>query len=169
MLCKHKTCLSAVVIIKGKSALFAVIKLWPVTGSLWGFFSCHFFFIVLNVWTSNSSRAERCLAQLPKGAKQNFIWTTASLWNWKEFFFIFLYSPRSTFCAYSLHAPKVTFTHPACPMRLDTGQGVLHLLIKWAVCALVLNQHWMVLTPEVFATNNNENAPRRNLPFPQRP
>lgn len=45
MLCKHKPCLSVVVIIKGKSALFAVIKLWPVTGSSRRiFFSCHFFF-----------------------------------------------------------------------------------------------------------------------------
>lgn len=53
-----------------------------------------------------------------------------------SFLSLYLYSPspRNTFCAYSLHAPEVMFMHPACPTLLDTGQRVLHLLIKYGLC-----------------------------------
>lgn len=120
MLCKHKPRLSLVVIRKRKSALFAVIKLWPVTGSSMRIFVPVTFFSyswmfghqivqeLREVW-------HRCLRALNKillelrpvfGIEKN------------SFLSLSLYSPRSTFWACSLYAPQVMFTHtgywPGC-------------------------------------------------------
>lgn len=110
MFCKHIPCLSIVVIIKGKSALFAVIKTLTCHRKFCeDFFPVTFFSILLNVWTSNNLRAVRCLAQLPKSAKYNFIellavFRTEKL---KKNSTLFLYGPQTTFCGYSLHAPNL--------------------------------------------------------------
>lgn len=136
MLCKHKPCLSFLVIIKGKSVLFVVIKLWPVTGSSTRiFFPVTFFSYpwmfghqivqeLRDVWHSCLRALNKILfeQQPVLGIEKN------------SFFSLFLYSPWSTFRAYSLHAHKVMFMHPSCPALLDTGQGILHLFIKYGLC-----------------------------------
>lgn len=131
MLCKHKPRLSVVVIRKGKSALFAAIKLWPVTGSSMRIFFPVTFFSYSSMFGHQIVQElrevwHRCLRALNKilfelrpvfGIEKN------------SFFSLFLY------IVHEAHSGRVACMYPRlCSRTLDTGQGVLHLLIKYGLC-----------------------------------